>query len=81
MSLYRSLSQNRDEFEKFLENLELSIDHMADKNPYIMVFRGDYNAKSNLWYPNDNTNIEGSKIDILTLQSWPKYLRQTLVLV
>ena len=50
----------------FLENLELSIDHMADKNPYIMVFRGDYNAKSNLWYPNDNTNIEGSKIDILT---------------
>ena len=65
-SLYRSPSQNSDEFEKFLENLELSIDHMADKNPYTMVVLGDINAKFNSWYANDNTNIGGSKIDILT---------------
>ena len=58
--------QNRDEFEKLLENLESSIDHMADKNLYMMVVLGDFNAKSNSWYANDNTNIEGSKIDILT---------------
>ena len=31
-----------------------------------MVVLGDFNAKSNSWYANDNTNIEGSKIDILT---------------
>ena len=42
LSLYRSPSQNRDEFEKFLENLELSIDHMTDKNPYMMVVFGDF---------------------------------------
>ena len=35
VSLYRSPGQNRDVFEKFLKNLKLSIDHMADKNPYI----------------------------------------------
>ena len=39
---------------------------MADKNPYIMVVLGDFNAKLNSWYANDNINIEGSKIDILT---------------
>ena len=38
---------------------------MADKNPYMMVVLGDFNAKSNSWYANDNTNIEVSKIDIL----------------
>ena len=61
-SLYRSPSQNSDEFEKFLEKLELSI----DKNPYTMVVLGDINAKFNSWYANDNTNIGESKIDILT---------------
>ena len=66
LSLYRSPGQNRDVFEKFLKNLELSIDHMADKNPYIRVVLGDFNAKSNLWYANDNKNVEESKIDILT---------------
>ena len=30
LTLYRSPSQNRDEFETFLDNLELSFDHMAD---------------------------------------------------
>lgn len=39
---------------------------MADKNPYMMVFVGDFNAKYNLWYADDNKSIEESKIDILT---------------
>ena len=32
----------------------------------MMVVLGDFNAKSNSWYANDNTNIAGSKIYILT---------------
>ena len=39
---------------------------MADKNPYMMVVFGDFNAKSNSWYSNDNTHIKGSKINTLT---------------
>ena len=31
-----------------------------------MVVLGDFNANSNSWYANDTTNIEESKIDILT---------------
>ena len=54
MSLYRSPCRNRDQFEKFLEILELSIDHVAGKNPYMVVVLG-------------NTNTEESKIDILTV--------------
>ena len=30
------------------------------------MFLGDFNTKSNSWYRNDSTDIEGSKIDILT---------------
>ena len=39
---------------------------MADKNSYLMVALGDFNAKSNSWYRNDSTDTEGSKIDIVT---------------
>ena len=39
---------------------------MADKIPYMMVVLGDFNAKLNSWYANDNTTIEGWKIDFLT---------------
>ena len=39
---------------------------MADKNPYLMVVLGDFNTKSKSGYSNDSTDIEGSKIDILT---------------
>ena len=47
LNLYKSPSQNRDEFEKFLDNLELNFDHMADKNVFLMAALGDFNAKSN----------------------------------
>ena len=39
---------------------------MADKSPYMMLALGDFNAKSKFWYANDNANIEGLKIGILT---------------
>ena len=39
---------------------------MADKNPYLMVVLGNFNAKSNSWYTNDSTDVEGPKIYILT---------------
>ena len=48
MSGYRSPTQNRDEFEQFLENLQLSIDHMTEnKTPYMMVALGDFDGKFN----------------------------------
>ena len=40
---------------------------MTDKNTHFMVVLGDcFTAKLNSWYSNDSTNIEGSKIHILT---------------
>ena len=69
LSLYRSPSQNKDDdFETFLENLELNIDHMAEKSPFMMVVLVNFNVKSKSWYTNDSTNFEGLKIDFLT--SW-----------
>ena len=50
VALYRSPSQSQDEFETFAKNLELNLDTIAAKNPFLTVVRGDFNAKANLWY-------------------------------
>ena len=66
LPFYTSPSQSEDDFETFLENLELNFDHMAERNPLMMVVLGDFNAKSKSWYTNDSTDFQSLKIDFLT---------------
>ena len=63
ISLYRSPSQSSDTFEFFADKLELSLDKIADKSPYLLVVLADFNVKSSNWYKHDKTTYEGSKID------------------
>ena len=66
MLLFRLPSQNKFDFEKVLENLEFNFDHMAEKNPIMLVVPGYFNAKSKSAYCNNSTNFESSKIGFLT---------------
>ena len=44
ISLYRSHSQSEDEFESFAGNLELNLDLIALRNPYLIVALDEFNA-------------------------------------
>ena len=68
VALYCSPSQSQDEFETFAKNLELNIDTISADNPFLTVVLGDFNTESNLWYKNDKTTYEGSKIDDIASQ-------------
>ena len=46
MFLYRSPSQSYDDFVSFPDNFELTLDILAQKNPFLTVALGDFNAKS-----------------------------------
>ena len=48
--LYRSPSQNMEEFEMFVKNLELNLELIFTKNPYLATVTGDFNIKSQNWY-------------------------------
>ena len=50
ISLYRSPSQTQDEFEKFIDNLELNLDILCQNNPFLIVLIGDLNARSKNWH-------------------------------
>ena len=61
--LYRSPSQSQDTFESFIDNLELKIDAIVAKNPYLIFILGDFNTKLNTWCRSDKSTYEGSRID------------------
>ena len=47
--LYRSPSQTRDIFETFTDNVELTLDTLTNKNPFLSAAIGDFNAKTTNW--------------------------------
>ena len=63
VSLYCSPSQSQDDFEWFTNNFELDIDRAGVNNTFLTVVLGDFNAKSFIWFKDDKTTYECSKID------------------
>ena len=63
--IYRSPSfkQNSAEFQTFLSNFRSLNSNLKAENPFAIFFTGDFNAHSRSWWPNGDTNPEGSDID------------------
>ena len=65
-SLYRSPSQNHEEFNSFLLDLEQLIETIYNLDPYLVLVLGDFNARLSSWSIDDLDSFEGRKIDELT---------------
>ena len=57
VSLYRSPSQTKDKFENFIKNLELNLEHITNKSPFLIVVLRDFNGRMQGWYQNDITTF------------------------
>ena len=69
-SLCRSPSQSSNEFKNFFYNLDLTLEALTKKYPFLTVFIWDFNARFNKWCSSDITTPEGVKLDNLTSQYW-----------
>ena len=63
--LYRSRSQNQEEFNTFLDNLESKLETAFLSNLFLTILISDFNAKCASWYLKDNSTTEGSKLRLL----------------
>ena len=68
ISLYRSPSQSSDEFKNFVYNLDLTLEALTQKNLFLTIIIGDFNAKFNKWCSTNKTTPERVKLDDLTCQ-------------
>ena len=64
--IYRSPSQNNDEFNLLLSNLERLLCDINKRKPYLSIITGDFNARSSTWWPKDTDTPEGLKLFSLT---------------
>ena len=64
--IYRSPSQNNNEFEVFLYNMEKLLSDINKCKPSLSVITGDFNARSSYWWCKDINTTEGSKLFSLT---------------
>ena len=67
-TIYRSPKQLPDNFETLIDNFELNLETLSQKNLILLVAIGDFNAKSKFWYCNDNTTSQGKAFENVTSQ-------------
>ena len=66
ISLYRSPSQSKDEFDQFLLNFEQLIPDRISQNPHFILVTGDFNVQSSPSWKKDLTTTEGNQVDAFT---------------
>ena len=65
VAIYRSPNQSSEEFDLFQENLQNIIDNIKDLRPHCVILTGDFNCRSNQWWPGDKNLPEGIALDDL----------------
>ena len=82
--LYRNpiIKAETPEFSEFITNFENLVLKIKIENPYVMLFAGDFNAQSQSWWTDGDTNKEGqqlvntfSDLDLSQLISEPTHFR------
>ena len=63
--IYRSPSQDPNDFDNFTINFELLLSKLHVENPFCVVITGDFNCRSCQWWDNDIENNEGKPFEPL----------------
>ena len=64
--IYRSPSQDPEEFDNFTIHFELMLSKMHAENPFCVIITGDFNCRSTQWWENDTENNEGKIFEPLS---------------
>ena len=64
-TIYRSPSQNSEQFENFINKLQIALNRMQSERPHSLILTGDFNCRSTQWWAQDVENLEGTALDEL----------------
>ena len=77
-------NQTGDEFDLFLDRLQLTMDRIKSCTPHCIVITGDFNCRSKQWWPGDVELPEGLTLDefiesnnLIQLMDEPTNIRST----
>ena len=64
ISLNKSPSQSKDILESFGDDLQLNLNSITVKNPYVIVLLGDFNAQTSTWYNQGKRRMKGRNLTV-----------------
>ena len=64
-TIYRSPSQNSEQFENFINRLSRSLNDMQKERPHLTIITGDFNCQSSQWWAHDVEEPEGMALEEL----------------
>ena len=64
-TIYRSPSQDSEQFENFINKLQIALNRMQSERPHSLTLIGDFNCRSTQWWAQDVDNPEGAALDEL----------------
>ena len=65
LAIYRSAYQSSEEFQLFIDKLQLILNYMNNDSPHSVIITGDLNGRSSQWWTEDIENIEGATLDAM----------------
>ena len=60
---YHHPNQTSDEFNLFLDRLQLTVDRIKNCKPHCIIITGDFSCRSKQWWPGDVELPKGSALD------------------
>ena len=63
--MYRSPNQSSEEFQLFIDKLQLILNNINNERPHSVIITGDLNCRSSQWWTEDIENLEGTTLDEL----------------
>ena len=67
--IYRSPSNNQDEFKYFCTIFDILVNNVNNKLTLCSIVTGDFNACRSRWWKNNITNLQGQELDSLNLSA------------
>ena len=61
----RSRSQTNEQFNVFINKLQIMYNNLQRERPYSIIITGDFNRRSAQWWGEDIENLEGTALDEL----------------
>ena len=65
ITLYRSPGQTNEQYENFVDRLQIMINQIRGERPYCLLLTGDFNCRSSQWWGDDAESPEGTALDVL----------------
>ena len=65
LTVYRSPTQITEQFDGFINNLEITINRIQAEKPHMIILTVDFNCRSSQWRPQEVENPEGNVLDEL----------------